>query len=336
MSNNERKIQFSGIQPTGALTLGSYLGAVRNWTNLVTEYNSIFCIVDMHSITIRIDPRVLKNNTLTQLAFYIASGLNPEDCILFIQSHVHEHAELAWVLNCYAMFGELSRMTQFKDKSTKNVDNINGGLFTYPVLMAADILLYGTHVVPVGDDQKQHVELCRDIAMRFNGLYGEIFTIPEPYIPKIGSRIMSLSNPLSKMSKSENDQGCVSLSDDDNTILRAFRRAVTDSEAIVRHDRQNKPGISNLIEIYSAATGLAISDIEESFSGKGYGDFKTAVGEAVCSLIRPIREEAHYLLKNKDYLESVYAGGAQKAGVLAEKTLAKVYKKIGFVKKPTN
>lgn len=283
--DSTRQIQFSGIKPTGALTLGSYLGAIKNWSELVSKYESIFCIVDMHSITIRMDPAELRKNTLEQLAYYIACGLDPESCILFIQSHVPQHAELSWVLGCYTMFGELSRMTQFKDKAAKNAENINAGLFTYPVLMAADILLYNADFVPVGDDQKQHVEICRDIASRFNGIYGDVFKLPEALIPKVGARIMSLVEPDKKMSKSEDESGCILLSDSNDAIMKKFKRAVTDSEMCVRYDPENKAGISNLMAIYSTITGKSFAKIEEEFSGKGYGVFKTAVGETVCAAL---------------------------------------------------
>ncbi|HHU05667.1 MAG TPA: tryptophan--tRNA ligase [Clostridiales bacterium] len=329
---DEKKTIFSGIQPSGELTLGSYLGAIKNWVTLSEEFNCYYCIVDMHAITVRQDPAELRKRTLEQLAQYIACGLDPKKNTIFIQSHVSAHAELAWVLNCYAMFGELSRMTQFKDKSAKNADNINAGLFTYPVLMAADILLYQADLVPVGEDQKQHVELTRDVAQRFNGIYGEVFKIPEPYIPKVGARIMSLTSPESKMSKSDKDPGgCIYLMQRPEDIMRSFKRAVTDSETVVRYDPENKPGISNLMTIYSIAANKSFAEIEGEFAGKGYGDFKLAVGESVVELLRPIREEAERLLKEKAYLESVYKEGAERASRSAARTLRKVYKKVGFV-----
>ena len=329
---DEKKVLLSGIQPSGDLTLGSYLGAIKNWAELAEQFDCYYFMADMHTITVRQNPADLRSHTLTQLAQYIACGLDPEKNTLFIQSHVHQHAELGWVLQCYTMFGELSRMTQFKDKSAKNAENINGGLFAYPSLMAADILLYRPDFVPVGEDQKQHVELTRDIANRFNGLYGDVFKIPEPYIPKVGARVMGLQNPTAKMSKSDKDpNGCVYLKDDNDTIMRKFKRAVTDSETCVRYDRQDKPGISNLMEIYSACTGKTYAEIEAEFQGKGYGEFKPAVGEAVISVTGPIRDEAQRILKDKAYLESVYKAGAEKASYIAEKTLRKVYKKIGFV-----
>ncbi|HNX14152.1 MAG TPA: tryptophan--tRNA ligase [Oscillospiraceae bacterium] len=334
MENEARKRIFSGIKPTGELHLGSYLGAIKNWASLQDEYDCVYCIVDMHAVTVRQDPATLRKRSLSLLAQYIACGLDPNKNIMFIQSHVPAHAELAWVLNCFTMVGELNRMTQFKDKSKKNKDNINAGLYDYPVLMASDILLYQANLVPVGDDQKQHVELCRDVAGRFNGVYGDVFTIPEPFIPKIGARIMSLSDPESKMSKSEEDPaGTVDLMDEPNIILSKFKKAVTDSETCVKYDPKNKKGISNLMSIYSASTGKTFKEIEAEFEGKGYGVFKPAVGEAVVELLRPIRAKAGQLLSDKAYLESIYKDGAQKASVLAARTLSKVYKKVGFVAK---
>ena len=330
----EKKVMLSGIKPSGDLTLGSYLGAIRLWKEREEQFDNYYFMADLHAITVRQNPADLRRRTLEQLAQYIACGLDPEKNTLFIQSHVHQHAELGWVLNCYAMFGELSRMTQFKDKSAKNADNINGGLFTYPALMAADILLYQPDYVPVGEDQKQHVELTRDIATRFNHLYGDTFKIPEPYISKVGARIMSLADPTSKMSKSENDDpGRVTLMDDPAFILKQFKRAVTDCDAEVRYDPENKKGISNLMTIYSATTGRSFAEIEQEFAGQGYGTFKTAVGESVVELLRPIREEATRLMKDKAYLETVCRQGAEKAGYVANKTLRKVYKKVGFVAK---
>lgn len=331
-----KKRMLSGIKPSGDLTLGSYLGAVKNWAERSEEYDCFYFMADLHAITVRHNPADLRRRTLEQLAQYIACGLDPEKNTLFIQSQVHQHAELGWILNCYAMFGELNRMTQFKDKSAKNADNINGGLFTYPSLMAADILLYQPDLVPVGEDQKQHVELCHTIARRFNGIYGDVFTIPEPFVPKVGARIMSLTNPTSKMSKSENDDtGRIILMDTPETIMRQFKRAITDSdtENCVRYDRENKPGVSNLMTIYSACTGRSFEQIEAEFAGQGYGKFKPAVGEAVVEMLRPIREESARIMKDKAYLESVYKSGAEKAGYVAEKTLRKVYKKVGFVQR---
>ena len=328
----EKKRIFSGIQPSGDLTLGSYMGAIKNWVALQDEYECVYCIVDMHAITVRQVPADLRRRSLEQLAQYIACGLDPKKNIMFIQSHVPQHAELSWVLDCYTMFGELSRMTQFKDKSAKNADNINAGLFTYPALMAADILLYQADLVPVGGDQKQHVEICRDIATRFNGIYGDTFKLPDPYIPKVGARIMSLTTPTSKMSKSDKDQnGCVYMLEKPEDILRKFKKAMTDSDACVRFDPENKPGVSNLMQIYSVATGRDYAAIEAEFAGQGYGSFKTAVGESVVELLRPIREETERLLADKAYLESVYRAGAEKAAYVANRTLSKVYKKVGFL-----
>ena len=325
-----KKIIFSGIQPSGDLTLGSYMGAIKNWVALSDEYECYYCIVDMHAITVRQVPADLRRRALSQLAQYIACGLDPKKNTLFIQSHVPAHAQLGWVLDCYTMFGELSRMTQFKDKSAKHADNINAGLFTYPVLMAADILLYQADLVPVGQDQKQHVELCRDVAQRFNGVYSDTFTLPEPFIPKMGARVMSLGDPSSKMSKSDPD-GCVFLMDAPEVIQKKFKRAVTDSETQVRFDPEHKPGISNLLTIYCAATGKSPEEAEEVFQGQGYGVFKPAVGDAVVELLRPIREEAGRLMADKAYLEGIYKEGAERASHLAAKTLRKVYKKVGFV-----
>lgn len=329
----ERKsVIFSGIQPTsGAFTLGNYLGAVRNWGKLQDEYNCTYCIVNQHAITVRQDPQTLKKNTLSAYALMLACGIDPKKSITFIQSHVKTHAELAWVLNCYTQFGELSRMTQFKDKSAKHADNINAGLFTYPSLMAADILLYQTDLVPVGLDQKQHLELTRNIAMRFNGLYGDTFRIPEAYIPETSAKIMSLADPTKKMSKSdENVKATVFLLDPAETIIKKFKSAVTDSEAEVVY-REGKDGINNLMSIYSAFTGKSFDEIQSEFAGKGYGDFKLAVGETVADGLRPIREEYTRLMDDKAYLESCYREGAQKALAISQRTLDKVYKKIGFL-----
>ena len=333
-STQAKKVMLSGIKPSGDLTLGSYLGAIKNWAERADQFDCYYFMADMHAITVRQNPADLRRRTLEQLAQYIACGLDPEKNTLFVQSHVHQHAELGWVLDCYTMFGELSRMTQFKDKSAKNADNINGGLFTYPSLMAADILLYQPDLVPVGDDQKQHVELCHAIARRFNGIYGDVFKIPEPYVPKVGARIMSLTNPTAKMSKSENeDTGRVLLMDNPAFIMKQFKRAITDSdtENCVRYDKENKPGVANLMTIYAAVTGKSFDEIEREFAGQGYGAFKSAVGEAVVETLRPIREETQRLLTDKAYLEGVYRAGAEKASYIAEKTLRKVYKKVGFL-----
>ena len=326
----KKKRIFSGIQPSGDLTLGSYLGAIKNWVNLQDDFETLYCIVDMHAITVRQDPSLLRKRSLQQLAQYVACGLSPEKNILFIQSHVPQHAELGWILGCYTQFGELSRMTQFKAKSQQHADNITAGLFTYPVLMAADILLYQADLVPVGDDQKQHVELCRDIAQRFNGVYGTTFTLPEPFISKMGARIMSLNDPTSKMSKSDPD-GCVFLLDKPEVIMKKFKRAVTDCDTDVRFDLTQKPGISNLLSIYCTITGKTYDEAEEEFAGKGYGFFKPAVGEAVVELLRPVREEAEHLMSDKAYLEDIYKQGAANASRLATRTLSKVQRKLGFV-----
>ena len=333
--NTVKKVMLSGIQPSGDLHLGNYLGAVKHWAELPDQFDCFYFMADLHTLTVRQDPKEFRRRATAQLAQYIACGLDPEKNTLFLQSHVHEHAELGWILNCYTMFGELSRMTQFKDKSAKNADNINGGLFTYPALMAADILLYQADYVPVGEDQRQHCELTRDVAIRFNNLYGETFKVPEAYIPKVGARIMSLSNPTSKMSKSD-PNGCVFLMDSPEDIARKFKRAVTDSdtERCVRFDPENKPGVSNLMNIYSSVTGRSFAEIEAEFDGLGYGSFKPAVGEAVVETLRPIREEAARMIADKAYLKDVYTEGAQKASVVARKTLRKVYKKLGLVEKP--
>lgn len=327
----QKKRIFSGMQPTGFLTLGNYLGAMRNWVALQDEYDCIYSVVDLHSLTVRNEAKDLRQRRLSLLAQYIACGLDPEKNILFMQSHVSAHAELCWILSCYTYMGELSRMTQFKEKAAKQQDNINAGLFTYPILMAADILLYQTDLVPVGEDQKQHLELSRDIAERFNGIYGNVFKVPEPYIPKVGARIMSLQDPGSKMSKSdENANSYILLLDPPETIMRKFKRAVTDSEAVIRYDVKNKPGVSNLMSIYSSVTGKTLEQIENEFEGKGYGDFKTAVGEAVVETLRPIQEEYNKLMESKDYLQDVMKKGAEAAGRIAGKTLSKVYRKIGL------
>ena len=327
---NEKKVLLSGIQPSGELHLGNYLGAIKNWAELSDQFDCYWFMADLHTITVRQNPADLRRRTLTQIATYIACGLDPAKNTIFVQSHVHQHAELGWVLDCYTMFGELSRMTQFKDKSAKHADNINGGLFTYPALMAADILLYQPDFIPVGEDQKQHVELTRNVAQRFNHVYGDVFKIPEPYIPKAGARVMSLNAPDTKMSKSI-PEGCVFLMEKPEDIMRKFKRAVTDSDSRIIMDPQGKPGVSNLIQIYSVATGKPVAEVEAEFEGKGYGEFKPAVGEAVVELLRPIREKTEDLLRNKDYLEQVYTEGAQKASYLARKTLDKVYRKVGFV-----
>ena len=333
----KKKVMLSGIKPTGDLTLGSYLGAIKNWNARAEQFDCYYFMADLHALTTRNDPALLRRRTLEQLAQYVACGLDPEKNVLFLQSDVHEHAELGWILNCYTMFGELSRMTQFKDKSAKNAENINGGLFTYPALMAADILLYQADYVPVGEDQKQHCELTRDIAIRFNNLYGETFKVPEPYVPKVGARIMDLLDPTSKMSKSDEiGNGRVCIMDPPEDITRKFKRAVTDSdvEHCVRYDPQNKPGVANLMSIYSAVTGESFEAIEREFDGKGYGAFKPAVGDAVIEMLRPIREEANRIIADKAYLREIYTSGAHRAQAVASRTLRKVYKRVGLVEKP--
>lgn len=329
--NNDKKVIFSGMQPSGVITLGNYLGALKNWTNLQDEYNCLYCIVDMHAITVRQDPANLRKNARNLLMQYIAAGLDAQKNVIYYQSHVSAHAELAWILNCYTYMGELSRMTQFKDKSQKHGENINAGLLTYPSLMAADILLFQTDLVPVGVDQKQHLELSRDIAQRFNGIYGETFKVPEPYIGKVGAKIMSLQDPSKKMSKSDDDvNATILIADDSDTIIRKFKRAVTDSDAIVRFDEENKPGISNLMGIYSAITGESIETITNRFEGKGYGDFKLKVAEVVVEELRPLQAKFVKLSKNKDYIDSIIKKNAETANYLATKTLRKVQKKVGF------
>lgn len=327
----DKKIIFSGVQPSGILTIGNYLGAIKNWVDFQEENDCIFCVVDMHAITVRQVPAELRRRTYETLAIYIACGINPEKSTLFVQSHVPAHAELSWALNCFTMFGELSRMTQFKDKSKKNADNINAGLFTYPTLMAADILLYQTDMVPVGQDQMQHIELARDIAQRFNSVFSPTFKIPEGFIPKSGAKIASLSDPTKKMSKSdENVNGFVSLLDDKDTIIRKFKRAVTDSDTIVARG-ENKPGINNLMNIYSCFTKKSDAEIMREFEGKGYGDFKLAVGETVADGLAPLQARFNELMQDKAYLEDIMKHGAENARHRAAKTLSKVYRKLGFV-----
>ncbi len=333
MENQDRKRILSMIKPTGSFTLGNYLGALKNWVPLQDEHDCLFAVADLHAITIRIDPAKLRQQSLQAYAILCAIGLDPEKSILFFQSHVPQHAELGWILNCYCGFGEMSRMTQFKDKSAKNADNINLGLFAYPSLMAADILLYKADAVPIGEDQKQHLELTRTVVQRFNGLYGDTFVAPEPFIPKVGARIMSLQNPLEKMGKSDtNPNSFVRILDTPEEIMRKFKKAVTDSEARVYY-HEDKPGVNNLMQIYSAVTGISFDQIEKDFDGKGYGDFKVAVGEAVVEALRPIREEYDRLMNDKGQLEALYKEGALKASHLAERTLSKVKRKVGFIAK---
>ncbi len=327
---NGEKVLFSGMQATGSLTLGNYLGALKNWVTLSDEYTCLYCVVDEHSITVRQDPATLRKRARALLNLYIAAGLDPQKNILYYQSHVSAHAELAWILNCFTYMGELSRMTQFKDKSAKQADNINAGLFTYPVLMAADILLYQADVVPVGIDQMQHLEITRDIAQRFNAIYGDVFTIPEAYIGKVGAKIMSLQDPEKKMSKSdENPNASIYLMDDRDTIMRKFKRAVTDSEGHVAF-REEQPGISNLMSIYSAVTGKSMDEIEREFDGRGYGDFKLAVGESVADLLAPVQKRWAELDADKAYVDGIIKTNAERANYMAQKRLRKVQKEIGF------
>lgn len=326
----DQKVLFSGMQATGNLTLGNYLGALKNWVDIADEYLTFFSVVDLHSITVRQDPAELRRRARTLLTLYIAAGLDPEKNCIYYQSHVSGHAELSWILNCFTYMGELNRMTQFKDKAAKHADNINAGLFTYPVLMAADILLYQADVVPVGKDQLQHLEITRDIAQRFNALYGDVFTIPEPYMGKAGAKIMSLQDPSKKMSKSdENPNASIYLMDDPDTVIRKFKRAVTDSEAQILY-RDEQPGIKNLIDIYSASTGKTPDEVVKEFDGKGYGEFKMAVGEAVVSVLKPLQDRFAELSRDKAYIDSVIKNNAEKAEYYSVKTLRKVQKKVGF------
>lgn len=329
-----KKTLFSGMQATGTITLGNYLGALKNWVDINDEYECFYSVVDLHSITVRQDPAELRKRARNLLMLYIAAGLDPEKNCIYYQSHVSAHAELGWILNCFTYMGELNRMTQFKDKAAKHADNINAGLYTYPVLMAADILLYQSDVVPVGADQKQHLEIARDIANRFNGIYGDVFSIPEPYIGKQGARIMSLQDPVKKMSKSDdNPNASIMLLDDTDTIIRKFKRAVTDSGAEVRY-ADEKPGISNLMTIYSVMTGKTYEEIEREFDGKGYGDFKLAVGETVAGGLKPIQDKFYELSNDKAYVDSIIRTNAEKANYYARKTLRKVQKKVGFPEMP--
>ena len=329
-----KKVIFSGIQPSGMLTLGNYIGALSRFADLQDEYDCIYCVVDEHAITVRQNPADLRRRCLELAALYIASGIDPEKSIIYCQSHVSAHAELGWILNCFTYMGELNRMTQFKDKSAKHADNINAGLFTYPVLMAADILLYQTKYVPIGADQKQHLELCRNIAQRFNGVYGDVFTIPEPLISKTGARIMSLQEPEKKMSKSDLGEGSVFLLDDPDVIRRKIRRAVTDSETEIRFDPENKPGVSNLLSIISALTGESFDSICAELNGQGYGALKNRAADCAIAALEPLQAEYKRLMADKDYLMKVQSESAEKAAWLAQKTLRKVQKKIGFAARP--
>lgn len=330
MFDKEKKMLFSGVQPSGIVTIGNYIGAIKNWVDLQEQYNCIFSIVDLHAITVKQVPAELRKNSIELLALYLASGIDPEKSTIFIQSHVPAHAELAWVLNTITYPGELSRMTQFKDKSIKHAENVNMGLMDYPVLMVADILLYQTMLVPVGADQKQHLELSRDLAIRFNNRYGETFVVPEPYIAKSGAKVMSLQEPLKKMSKSDNNVNAfISMDDDDDTIIRKLKRAVTDSDNRIIAS-EDKPGITNLLTIYSAFTGKSVEEAEREFEGKNYGEFKLKVGEAIVEGVRPIREKKNDYLKNKDYLQEIIKMGAENASKMAYRTLSKVYRKVGL------
>ena len=328
-----KKVILSGIQATGDLTLGNYVGALKNFVKMQDEYECYYMIANLHALTVRRDPKILKQNTLKILASYIAAGIDPEKSTVFLQSQVPEHAELAWVLDCYTYMGELSRMTQFKDKSEKHADNINAGLFTYPSLMAGDILLYQADLVPTGEDQKQHIEITRDLAERFNKLYGDTFKIPSPYISKVGARIMGLQDPKSKMSKSSTiPNDTILLVDTPEEIMKKVKKAVTDSEGVVKYDEENKLGVSNLMEIYGIITNKSMSEIEKEFEGKGYGFFKTVIAEAIINELKPFNDKYNELMENPEYLEKIYTKGAQKARKVASKTLEEVYEKIGIIR----
>lgn len=333
IQTERRKRSLSLIQPTSVPTLGNYLGALKGWPSFQEEFDTIYGVADLHSITVRQDPQMLRRQTNELYAMLLALGLDAENGIVFIQSHVPTHAQLAWLLNCYTQFGELSRMTQFKDKSAQHSDNINAGLFTYPCLMAADILLYNADVVPVGADQKQHLEITRDIAQRFNGIYGNVFTVPDAYIPKNGARVMSLQDPTKKMSKSDpNPKGTVYLTDTPEAIMKKFKSAVTDSEMCVRY-AEGKDGINNLMTVYSAVTSKSFEEIEREFQGRGYGDFKKAVGEAVVAELAPVQEKYNRLIADKAYIKECQQKGAERALRVSQRTLDKAMKKIGFLMK---
>ena len=325
-----KPVIFSGIQPSGTLTLGNYIGALRRFSTLQEDYDCIYCVVDEHAITVRQNPADLRRRCLELAALYLASGIDPQKSILYCQSHLSAHAELAWVLNCFTYMGELSRMTQFKDKSAKHADNINAGLFTYPVLMAADILLYQTNFVPVGADQKQHLEITRDIAQRFNGVYGDVFTVPEALITKVGGRVMSLQEPTKKMSKSDPEETFIALLDDPDTIRRKIKRAVTDSDAEIRFDPENKPGVSNLLSIISALSGSSMESLCAELDGQGYGVLKTRTAECVIAALAPLQAEYKRIIADKGALTQMLLANAERASYLAQKTLRKVQKKIGF------
>ena len=328
----KKKTIFSGIQPSGILTLGNYIGALRNWVKLQDDpaYNCIYCVVDLHALTVRQDPAALRRRCVETLALFMACGLDPEKNILYCQSHVPAHSELGWLLGCFTYMGEVQRMTQFKDKASKHADNINAGLFTYPVLMAADILLYGTDLVPIGEDQRQHVELARDIAIRFNNLYGNVFTVPEAYIGKAGRRVMSLTEPTRKMSKSDEENSYIAILDKPEDIRRKLRRAVTDSDGVIRYDREGKPGVSNLLEILSAITGEEMEALAARFEGQGYGALKDAVADAVIQELSPVRSRYEEFLADKPYLEQIMQNNAGRAAKLALRTMSKVHKKLGL------
>ena len=329
----DKKRILSGIQSSGFLTLGNYIGALKNWGTLQDDYDCYYCVADLHSITVRQNPAEFRKRAMEIFTIYLASGIDPEKSALFFQSHVSAHAELSWILNCYTYMGELQRMTQFKDKAAKHADNINSGLFTYPVLMAADILLYQADLVPVGKDQLQHLEITRDIAGRFNGIYGDVFKIPEAYVGKMGAKVMSLADPTSKMSKSDpNPNGYIAILDDKDTIMRKFKRAVTDSEGEIVY-REGKDGINNLLTIYCVLTGKTMDEAQREFEGKGYGEFKTAVAEVTADSLAPLQEKFRQLLTDKEYLQKIYRAGAEKAAHTAYKTLRKVYKKVGFTER---
>ncbi|WP_241608272.1 tryptophan--tRNA ligase [Rosenbergiella epipactidis] len=332
-----RPIVFSGAQPSGELSIGNYMGALRQWVQMQDDYHCIYCIVDQHAITVRQDAAALRKATLDTLALYLACGIDPEKSTIFVQSHVPEHAQLSWVLNCYTYFGELSRMTQFKDKSSRYAENINAGLFDYPVLMAADILLYQTQQVPVGEDQKQHLELSRDIAQRFNAIYGDIFKVPEPFIPKSGARVMSLLEPTKKMSKSDdNRNNVIGLLEEPKAVVKKIKRAVTDSDEppVVRYDVKNKPGVSNLLDILSGVTGQSITELESAFEGQMYGHLKGAVAEAVSGMLTDLQARYHHFRNDEVLLNKIMKEGAKKASAQAKQTLDKVYEAIGFVARP--
>ncbi|MBE7056598.1 MAG: tryptophan--tRNA ligase [Ruminococcaceae bacterium] len=330
--SNKKKI-FSGVQPSGNLTLGNYLGALRNFGLLQDDFDCLYCVVDLHSITVRQDPELLRERSYAVLALYLACGLDPDKNVLFLQSQVSGHAELGWALNCYTYMGELNRMTQFKDKSQKHADNINGGLYTYPVLMAADILLYNADMVPIGQDQKQHLELARNVAERFNKIYGDTFVIPEPFIPKTGARVMSLQDPTKKMSKSDdNVNNFILITEGKDKIIKKFKKAVTDSGSEIVYDEENKPGISNLMKIYASITSKSVEEVQKEFEGSRYGDFKMAVGNTVADTLEPIRIRYEELMQDKAYLDSVFKKGAERAKSMSEPMIDEVYRKIGFLR----